>query len=78
MTTWNKNGSQKLLLTIVKTLTFASSAGNIRMPSPGSTIGELRRRLVWEAKIISKNTITSEFKDKLWEDQELEGKRKLR
>ena len=25
-----------------------------------------------------KNTITSKFKDKLWEDQELEGKRKLR
>ena len=25
-----------------------------------------------------KNTITSNFKDKLWEDQELEGKRKLR
>ena len=24
-----------------------------------------------------KNTITSQFKDKLWEDQELEGKRKL-
>ena len=25
-----------------------------------------------------KNTITSKFKDKLWEDHELEGKRKLR
>ena len=25
-----------------------------------------------------KNTITSMFKDKLWEDKELEGKRKLR
>ena len=25
-----------------------------------------------------KNTITSKFKDKLWEDRELEGKRKLR
>ena len=25
-----------------------------------------------------KNTITSKFKDKLWQDKELEGKRKLR
>ena len=25
-----------------------------------------------------KNIITSKFKDKMWEDQELEGKRKLR
>jgi len=51
--TWNKKGSLKLLLTIVKTLTFASSAGGIRMPSPGSTIREIRRSSVWEENIIS-------------------------
>ena len=54
MTTWNKKGSLKLLLTVVETLTFVSSAGGIRMPNLGSTIGELRRSLVREAKIISK------------------------
>ena len=30
-----------------------------------------------ERKYNIKNTITSKFKDKMWEDQELEGKRKL-
>ena len=54
MKTWNKKGSLKLLLTIVKTLTFASSTSGIRMPNPGSIIGELRRSSVWEEKIISK------------------------
>ena len=42
-----------MLLTVVKTLTFSSSAGGIRMPSLGSTIGKLMRRLVWGAKIVS-------------------------
>ena len=34
--------------------TFALSASGIRMPSLGSTIGELRRSSVWEEKIVSK------------------------